>query len=328
MLRWKNPARAAEIANELAVFSRQEKETRRLPPGDLNVLMSRCVDFFRNAPGQKIDWKVQPERDLLAARFDEAKIQQALTKILENAAQAFERDGRGQINVTTRNLALTEATQDREVKLAAGAYVCAEISDTGPGIDPEILPRIFEPFFTTRGKTHRGLGLALAYGIITNHGGGIAVSSQIGSGTSVRVYLPAEKELLRRVSDQDEHLHGIESILVVDDEEMILTMVETILSDYGYRVTTVASGQKALAVLAREGASVDLLVTDLVMPGMSGRELVERARQLDPRLRILCMSGYVLPADKQTGADYLQKPFTSRELLAAVKQTISSNISR
>jgi two-component system cell cycle sensor histidine kinase/response regulator CckA len=318
----KSAARAAEIANELAVFSRQEKEARRLPPGNLNLVTNRCVDFFRNRPGPKIVWTVQTERDLFGTRFDEAKIQQALTKILENAVEALESEGQGKITVTTRNVELTEPTQDRDVRLATGTYVCVEIVDSGRGIDPEVLPRVFEPFFTTKRSPHRGLGLALAYGIAANHGGGVAVSSQRGAGASVRLYLPAEKELLREIPGGDENLQGVETILVVDDEEMILTMAETILSEYGYRVVTAGSGQKAMAVLSREDTRVDLIVTDLVMPVMSGRELVERARQLDPKLKILCMSGYVMPADRQTGTAYLQKPFTSRELLARVKQVI------
>jgi two-component system cell cycle sensor histidine kinase/response regulator CckA len=316
----KSAERAAEIANELQTFSRQEHETRRLPPGNLNLVTNRCVDFFHNAHGAKIAWKAQPERDLFGARFDEAKVQQALTKILENAVEAVGREGQGQITVSTRNVDLTEPTQDRNVKLAAGTYVCVEISDNGPGIDAETLPRLFEPFFTTKGKTHRGLGLALAYGIVTNHGGGVAVSSQPGAGASVRIYLPAEKGLLREISAGDENLHGTETILVVDDESLILTMAETILTEYGYRVLTAGSGQKAMAVLLREDTKVDLIITDLVMPVMSGRELAERVRQLRPGTRIVCMSGYLMPADRETGTAYLQKPFTSRDLLAKVKQ--------
>lgn len=316
----KSAAHAAEVANELQTFSRQERETRRQPPGNLNLVANRCVDFFRNTYGAKISWKIQPERDLFGARFDEAKVQQALTKVLENAVEAVGLEGQGQIAVSTRNVDLTEPTQDRNVKLAAGTYVCIEVVDNGQGIEPDILPRIFEPFFTTKGKIHRGLGLALAYGIVTNHGGGVAISSQPGAGASVRIYLPAEKGLLREISGSGENLHGTETVLVVDDEALMLTMAETILMEYGYRVLTAGSGQKAMAILSREDTKVDLMITDLVMPGMSGRELVERARPLRPETKILCMSGYVPPADQQTGTAYLQKPFTSRELLARVKQ--------
>jgi two-component system cell cycle sensor histidine kinase/response regulator CckA len=320
----KSAERAAEIANELAVFSRQEKETRKTPPGNLNLVATRCVEFFRNVHGVKIAWNLQLEKGLFGSRFDEAKVQQALTKILENAVDAVGTGGKGQIAVQTRNVDLTEATQDRNVRLAAGAYVCVEITDNGPGIDPEVMPRIFDPFFTTKGKTHRGLGLALAYGIVTNHGGGVAISSLPGAGVSARVYLPAEKDMVRENSVGDEDLRGTEQILVVDDENLLLTMAETILTDYGYRVLTANGGQKALAILSREDTKVDLVVTDLVMPGMSGRELVERIRQLAPTIKILCTSGYVMPSDKQTGTAYLQKPFTSQELLVKIKRTLAT----
>jgi len=315
----KSASRAAEIANELTVFSRQEKEAHRSPPGNLNMVVSRCVDFFRGEHGTKITWKTQLERELFSARFDEAKVQQALTKVLENAVEAVGK-GDGQIFVQTRNVELTEPTQDRNVHLAAGAYVCIEIGDSGPGIEADVLPRIFEPFFTTKNASHRGLGLALVYGIVTNHGGGVAVSSQPGAGTSVRVYLQAEKQFIPESSGTDENLHGTETILVVDDESLMLTMAETILSEYGYCVLTANSGQKALAILSRDNVQVDLIITDLVMPTMGGREFIERARQLVPGTRI--MSGYVMPADKQTGTPYLQKPFTSYELLAKVKQVL------
>ena len=317
----KSASRAAEIANELSVFSRQEKEAQRSPPGNLNMVVSRCVDFFRGEHGTKITWKTQLERELFSARFDEAKVQQALTKILENAVEAIG-GGTGQIFAQTRNVELAEPTQDRNVHLAAGAYVCIEIGDSGPGIEADILPRIFEPFFTTKDASHRGLGLALVYGIVTNHGGGVAVSSQPGAGTSVRVYLQAEKQFIPESSGTDENLHGAETILVVDDESLMLTMAETILSEYGYCVLTANSGQKALAILSRDNVQVDLIITDLVMPTMGGREFIERARQLVPGTRIMSTSGYVMPADKQTGTPYLQKPFTSHELLAKVKQVL------
>jgi two-component system cell cycle sensor histidine kinase/response regulator CckA len=318
----KSAAHAAEIANDLAIFSRQEKEARRTSTGNLNTVASRCVDFFRNAHGASITWRLQLEKGLFAARFDEAKVQQALTKILENAVEAT--TGGGQITVQTRNVELTEPTQDCNVHLSAGAYICVEITDSGRGIEPDVLPRVFEPFFTTKKGSHRGLGLALVYGIVTNHGGGVAVSSQPGAGASVRVYLPSEQQMASETTAPVGDLNGTETILMVDDESLVLTMAETILTDYGYKVLTAISGLKALALLARDDPKVDLVITDLVMPGMSGRELVERIRQLAPATRILCTSGYALSADKQTGTPYLRKPFTSVELLAKVRQTVAA----
>ena len=321
----KSAQHAAEIANELTVFSRQEKEAHRAPQGNLNTMVNHCVDFFRSAYGNKIAWKPQLERELFVARFDEAKVQQALTKVLENAVEAVSGNANGQIVIQTRNMDLSEPTQDRNVRLAAGTYVCVEVTDNGVGIEPEILPRIFEPFFTTKDKSHRGLGLALVYGIVTNHGGGVAVSSQPGRGTSARIYLPAENQSIREESGPvpDEDLHGVETVMVVDDENVLLTMAETVLSEYGYCVVTANSGHKALAILSRGDVQVDLVITDLVMPTMSGRELIERVRKLAPGTRIMSTSGYVMPADKQTGTPYLQKPFTSRELLTKVKQVLA-----
>jgi two-component system cell cycle sensor histidine kinase/response regulator CckA len=318
----KSASRAAEISNELALFSQQEKQTHRIPPGNLNAVITRCVEFFKNNQGDKVTWNLSLEKELLTSRFEEAKVQQALTKVLENSVEAV--NGSGQILVKTRNVELTSAAQDCNVKLAAGSHVCVEITDNGAGIEPVNLPRIFEPFFTTKKAPHRGLGLALVYGIVSNHGGGVAISSEPGKGTAARVYFPAEKQTISQ-GTATEGFQGTESVLVVDDESFILTMAETILVEYGYKVFTVNSGQKALALLERNDLKVDLLVTDLVMPAMGGRELIERARQLQPGLKILCMSGGLLTPEQQAGMAYLQKPFSSRDLLAKARNVLGKN---
>jgi two-component system, cell cycle sensor histidine kinase and response regulator CckA len=321
----KSAGKAAEIANDLGTFSRQEKEARAQAAGNLNLLIQRSVEFFQqNAGPGAAEWTLQLDRKLFAAKFDEAKMQQALMKILENAVEAL--GDRGRIAIQTHNMELAEATQDRNVHLAPGAYVCAEISDNGCGIEADILPRVFEPFFTTkRGGNHRGLGLAWVYGIVTNHGGSVAISSQPGVGTSVRVYLPAEKRIVRDQGLDSADLNGNQTILMVDDEDLLLTMGQTILSAYGYRVLTANGGQKALEILAKKDPAVDLVITDLVMPAMSGRELVERIRQVSPDMRIICTSGYVWPTDQENDGTYLQKPFTSQELLLKVKQTLGGD---
>jgi two-component system cell cycle sensor histidine kinase/response regulator CckA len=319
----KSASKAAEIANDLANFSRQEKEARVQQAGNVNVLLQRNVELLQSTPMDKqVEWSFQLERRLYTAKFDEAKMQQAFLKILENAVEAL--GPRGRIILQSKNIELTQPTQDRNAQLAAGAYVCVEITDDGSGIEADVLPRIFEPFFTTkRGGKHRGLGLAWVYGIVTNHGGGVAVSSQPGAGASVRVYLPADKKLVRDESVSTGDLTGNQTILMVDDEDLLLTMGQTILSAYGYRVLVANGGQKALDVLAQPDTRVDLLITDLVMPGMSGRELVEHVQRLSPDTRILCSSGYVRPTIREREeASYLQKPFTSQDLLLKVKQAL------
>jgi len=318
----KSAAKAAEIANDLGMFSRQDKEPRGQAAGNLNQLAQRTIELFqRQIPAGTISWDLLLEKRLFTARFDEAKLQQALMRVLENAVQAIK--SRGRITVHTRNLELTQPAQDQNVQLAAGDYVSVEVTDDGEGIPPDVQPRIFEPFFTTKGKEHRGLGLAWVYGVVTNHGGSVAVSSRVGSGTSVRIYLPAEEQFLKENPLTGEDLRGTQKILMVDDEDLLLTMGQTILSAYGYQVRTANSGQKALEVLAAEGP-VDLVITDLVMPAMSGRELVEHIHQSSPGTRILCTSGYVWPAAHHSESAYLQKPFTSDDLLLKVKQCLTA----
>jgi signal transduction histidine kinase len=320
----KSASKAGEIANDLASFSRQEKEARVQIAGNLNALLQRTVEIFRKPERTQVSWLLQFERKLFSAVFDEAKMQQAFVKILENAVEALGPEGR--ITVQTRNLELSEATQDRTAKLSAGAYVCVEISDTGSGIEADVLPRVFEPFFTTKSKSkHRGLGLAWVYGIITNHGGGVAISSQAGNGTSVRVYLPANKKLVKDVSVDIADLSGHQRILFVDDEDLLLTMGQMILSSYGYEVLTANSGKKALEIFSQAEKSIDLMITDLVMPNMSGRELMEQVRQISPETRVICSSGFVRASSADEHDAYLQKPFTSHELLRKVKQMLSSD---
>ena len=316
----KAAARAAEIANDLGAFSLQEKVARSQGQGNLNLVLQRSLEVFQqNKALGGIEWKLLLERNLYAAKFDEAKMQQAFMKIIQNSVEALPSGGR--ITVQSKNVDLTDSAQDRNVRLAPGAHICVEIIDNGLGIAPEVLPRIFEPFFTTKPRPHRGLGLAWVYGVITNHGGGVALSSQVGASTSVRVYLPAENRIVQDQSGALEELRGDQTVLLVDDEDLLLTMGETILSAHGYHVLTANTGQKALEILAGD-PGIQLVITDLVMPSMSGRELVEQVHQRWPALPILCTSGYIRPGGQENEAAYLQKPFTNRDLLLKVKQVL------
>jgi two-component system cell cycle sensor histidine kinase/response regulator CckA len=319
----KSAARAAEVANDLGAFSRQDKDPRTQSAGNVNDLLERSVHAVQQQPAPSaIEWQFQLEKRVYGARFDEAKLQQAFLKVLENAVQALAAGGR--VTVQTRNVDLTAATKDRQAKLSPGSYVCVEITDNGAGIAAEAFPRVFEPFFTTK-EGHRGLGLAWAYGILSNHGGAIALSSEPGIGTSVRLYLPAEPKVVHEqeaVNDAD--LTGKATVLIVDDEDLLLTLGQTILGGYGYTVLTANSGQKALDILKAQNPPVDLVITDLVMPAMSGRELTQHVRRLSPQTRILCTSGFVRPTDQEIAPAYLQKPFTSRDLLIKVKNALAS----
>lgn len=316
----KSAAKAAEIANDLAAFSRQEKDSKVHAAGNLNLVLERTVDVFQGSTQSSIAFSRQLERKLFTANFDEAKLQQAFVKIFENAVESIK--GPGKINVQTHNLELTEATQDRTARLNPGNYVCVEISDTGAGITDDVMPHVFEPFFSTKGSTHRGLGLAWVYGIVTNHGGGVALSSQLGIGTTVRLYLPANRKIVRDAPVAEGDLNGTETVLFVDDEDLLLTMARTVLTAYGYTVLTANSGQKALELFTRSKKKIDLVVTDLVMPNMSGRELSEHLQKAAPGTRILWCSGYIRSSDGGEQERYLQKPFSAQDLLRKVKQVL------
>ncbi|MGZ8900542.1 MAG: two-component system sensor histidine kinase NtrB, partial [Limisphaerales bacterium] len=207
----KSAQRAGEIASDLAAFSRQEKDTKAHASGNVNEILRRTVEVFKGAQPETIHWKLDLQNRVYGAKFDEAKMQQAFIKILENAVQAME--GFGTVYISTRNLEISEPLKDGNARLVPGAYICVEISDTGKGITAEVLPRIFEPFFTTKKEIgHRGLGLAWVYGIVTNHAGSVAVKSEVGKGTSVRVYLPAQKKTVLEQTKDLGDLSGKETI--------------------------------------------------------------------------------------------------------------------
>ncbi len=312
--------RAAEITHHLATFSRPEKENQEHASGNLNSVVRRVAATFQKGKPVGIQWQMQLEKHLYSVKFDEAKVQQAIVRIIENAVEAVTEGSH--ITITSRNLDVAELTHDRTAELTPGLYVCIEFSDDGKGIEPEYLPRIFEPFFSTK-EGHRGLGLAWVYGIITNHRGGVAISSQPRHGTSVRIYLPASKKIVTETALFTADAGGKQTILMVDDEDMLLTMGQTVLSSFGYKVITANSGPKALELIASSSSPIDLIITDLVMPQMSGRELIEQIQLRLPGVPILCTSGFVRPASADENEAYLAKPYTSQQLLRQVKELLS-----
>jgi len=316
--------KAAEIAQDLAAFSsRQEKDARAQAPGNLNNVLSRAVESFQKPGSPRIIWTFHLEKRLFTVNFDEAKMQQAFVKILENAVEAVGPEGR--VTVRSHNQSLEQPVKSPAVQLAAGHYVCVEFADNGCGINPDVLPRIFEPFFTTKpNPPHRGLGLAWVYGIITNHGGSLAVTSPPAQGTTVRIFLPAQKKIVRDHTTQIEDLRGNQTVLFVDDDETVLTLGQVVLSSFGYKVLAANGAARALELFSEATSQIDLVVTDLVMPGMSGRELIDHIRWVAPAMPILSTSGYLRPSSNDAEDEYyLRKPFTSHDLLRKVKHVLS-----
>jgi signal transduction histidine kinase len=319
----KSAEHAAEIAHDLAEFSRPEKETQAHAPGNLNTVLRHAVELFQKTQASRVLWTLQLEKRVFMVNFDEAKLHQAFVKVLENAVEAVSREGR--ITVRTLNHSFTDAVISPTIQLPAGNYVCVEVNDNGSGIPADVLPRIFEPFFSTKGPPHRGLGLAWVYGILTNHGGTIVVTSPPGQGTTVRMFLPAQKKVVRDQATRAEDLRGTETVLFVDDEEMLLNLGQMILSSFGYKVVTANNGARALDLFAQATSQIDLVITDLVMPGMSGRELIDQLRRVSPTVPILSTSGYVRSTTDEDEENYLRKPFTADQLLRKVKQVLGQN---
>lgn len=309
--------RATQVAFDLSAFSREEKEAQPDTSGNLNKLVRKLVDHAKDRTPNKVVWRVNLESRLFSAPFSEAKLTQAVEKILDNAIEAV--GAEGTLSISTQNRDLNRSTEEGRITLQPGTYVCVEINDTGPGIPPDVLPQVVDPFFTTK-RGHRGLGLAWAYGIITNHGGGLAITSPPGQGTTVRIYLPAHGKTLEEGALADEDLRGDQTVLIVDDEELLLTMSEMVLTSFGYRVLTAANGRQALDIIERSDSHVDLVVTDLVMPHMDGHQLIQHLQNVAPGLRIICTSGNFRPSNRELGVTYMQKPFTSQDLLRVVKE--------
>lgn len=317
----KSARRAAESAQDLAQFGRAEKEDRAPRPGNLNDVLRRTVESLEKAHPQAAAWELDLEPRPLAVLCDEAKIEQVLVKVFENSLEAFERPGR--IRVLARNVQIGPAQIPSGSRLAPGAYYRVEIADDGPGIPGHLLPRLFQPFFTTRKDSgHRGLGLVLAYGIVTTLGGSISVFSEEGRGTTVDIHFPAQPRAIPDPAAGAGDLRGSQTILMVDDEEAILGMADAALPAFGYRVFTASSGQKALEIFEEKRHEIDVVVTDLVMPLMSGRDLVERLRRMSPGVRVICASGIVRPTVSEEH-HHLRKPYSCQELVRKIKEVLA-----
>ena len=315
-------AKSAEIAENLAAFSRSDREKEAVISTNVHALLKRIQNELHVLRDRKVQCVAQFEEQLYSARIEENKLHQVLTRVIENAAQSGAPEP--QITIQTRNSDLFGPLHDTDLRLPAGCYVCIEISDNGKGIPPDILPRVFEPFFTTK-PGHKGLGLAWVYGAVTNAGGGIAISSTVNYGTCVRVYLPAHKRVSRETTflALKPNAGAGKTILLVDDEDLVLGVGNTVLSASGYKVLTALSAEAALDILAEQKGEVDLAIIDWVMPRFSGQQLMEVIRAEYPGVGILCTSGYAhVPGAAHT--DFLQKPFTTQKLLERVKDKLSS----
>jgi two-component system cell cycle sensor histidine kinase/response regulator CckA len=318
-------SRAAALTRQLLAFSRQQ--TLRPEVIQLPDVVSEVSPLIKRLLGPKIDFYVQHDRNLGPVRADPQQLEQVIMNLAVNARDAIlsRGNGRGRVSLYTRHLRATEVVQLGSEVLPADDYTVLIIQDTGGGIPPHVMPKLFEPFFTTKeqGKG-TGLGLSTVYGIVKQSGGFIFadnVTDKTGRSIGARftVYLPVyrgempkKREVKAPLVSSDWSVGG--KVLLVEDEDMVRTVVERALTRAGYEVTACASGEEGLAALAESGAAFDLVVSDVVMPGMDGPALMRAIRARYPKMPVLFMSGF---AEEQLRRDidmpdmhFIAKPFS------------------
>ncbi|MGO8678766.1 MAG: response regulator [Limisphaerales bacterium] len=322
--------RAASLTRQLLAFSR--KQIMQPRPLDLNQVVVRLEKMLRRIIGEDITLVCKPWAQPAPVVADEDMVAQILMNLTCNARDAM-RDG-GRLTLTIETVVLTGTAAQQSSEARSGEFVCLRVSDSGCGIRPEHLPRIFEPFFTTKEVGRgTGLGLCTVYGIVKQHHGWIDVASHPGEGTTFSIFLP-RIPLSAGVGDpnpaEPEVLAGRETILLVEDEEPVRCLTRDYLQGLGYRVIEASSGVEALFLWEQQAATIDLLLTDMVMPnGISGGDLTSRLRARRPDLAVLCISGYT--ATKERGIDdrvrdagFLHKPFSPQALGRAVRECLNA----
>ena len=320
--------RAAALTRQLLAFSRKQV----LEPVVLRVndLVANLEKMLGRVIGEDVDLVSRLDRSVGNVRVDPGQLEQVIVNLVVNARDAMPRGGK--LTIETANADLDEAYAQRHAAIRPGRYVMVAVSDTGTGMDEATAGRVFEPFFTTKetGKG-TGLGLSTVYGIVKQSGGNIWVYSEPGKGTTFKVYLPRVEDVVTegapRLADSSP-ARGTETILLVEDEEAVRTLSRRILEKHGYRVLEAGSGPAALEVLRAVTERVHMLLTDLVMPDMTGTELASRLKADHPEIRVLFMSGYTDDAVVRSGLlepgrAFLQKPFTPVVLLRKVREVLT-----
>ncbi len=315
--------RAADLTRQLLAFGRRQVlKAKRV---DLNQTVSQSVDMLRRLIGEDVTIELDLASDLGPVRADPAQLERLLMNLAANARDAMPTGGRFQL--TTGRV-----PHSAHPSLGEGNWICLTVRDSGAGMDEETIAHLFEPFFTTKELGRgTGLGLASVYGIVRQSGGQVDVKSVPGEGTAFQIYLPEAAGKVDQPepdADVDQTLGDGSRVLVAEDDPQVREVIERALASRGFNVRAAASGAEALSLAAAWNADIDLLVTDVVMPGMSGRELATELLRLRPETRVLFVSGYtddeLLRRGIERGAAFLHKPFTTSSLLDAIRLLLES----
>ena len=317
--------RAAGLTQQLLAFSR--KQVLRPRVLDLNHVVNEMLSMLGRLVGENVDVRLRLNAKNGMVHADPHQLERVVMNLVVNARDAMPHGGK--LSIETAGVSWDEAYAQSHPESPVGHYVMLAVSDSGAGMDEETKKHIFEPFFTTKdiGKG-TGLGLSTVQGIVAQSGGYIEVYSEPGRGTSFKIYLPMVDESVANAGmPASPVLGGRETVLVVEDQEEVREYAATVLKSYGYRVITAESGAGALLQCEREGPHIDLILTDLVMPNMSGRELADRLEKLQCGVKVLFMSGYTDSVMVHHGvleedAKFLQKPFSPEQLAIKVREVL------
>jgi two-component system cell cycle sensor histidine kinase/response regulator CckA len=322
--------RAAGITRQLLAFSRKQVLSPRVI--DLNDVMLNLDTMLRRLIGEDVEVLTVPGRDLGAVRADPGQIEQVIMNLALNARDAMPNGGK--LTLETENMELDASYASEHEPLQPGRYVMLAVSDTGTGMSPDTQAHIFEPFFTTKevGKG-TGLGLSMVYGIVKQSGGYIWVYSEPGRGTSFKIYLPRVDQLAEAIALEKRPAsvrRGTETILLVEDDAQLRALTSSVLIHCGYKVLSAAGTEEGLALCRENHRDIHLLVTDVIMPGMNGRQLAEQVKQISPSTKILYVSGYTSNAIVHYGVldpglRFLPKPFSLAALVAKVREVLDGS---
>src|SRR6266436_848840 len=322
--------RATSLTRQLLAFSRKQMLAPKIL--DLNGVVAENLKMLTRMIGEDIDLVMVPGPDIGSVKADPGQIEQVIMNLAVNARDAMPHGGK--LTIETANVALDENFARTHTPLTAGDYIMLAISDTGVGMDNETQSRIFEPFFTTKGAKGTGLGLSTVYGIVKQSGGFIFVDSQLQRGTAFRAYFPRVDGREDAAAAQDSlglprADRGQETILLVEDENNLRRLARQYLETQGYKILEAEDGAAALQIVAGHEGVIDLLLTDVIMPGMNGRELAVQVTTLLPDVRVLYMSGYTenavgLDGTLDPGINLLQKPFSLPVLKDRVREVLDS----
>jgi CheY-like chemotaxis protein len=321
--------RAAALTRQLLAFSRRQRLQPKIV--DLNQLVTSAGLMLRRVIGEDVDLRLALGPDLGRVNVDPGQIEQVIVNLAINARDAMPRGGT--LTVETSNVELDDAYAGKQLSLQAGSYVLLAVSDTGIGMSPETRNRVFEPFFTTKGPGKgTGLGMSTVFGIVKQSRGGIQVYSEIGKGTTVKVYLPRIHEVAPVEAEhvQTHATRGTETILLVEDEDMVRKLVRVTLEREGYTLLDAGGPDEAQRICENHQGFIHLMITDVVMPRSSGRELADRVALLRPEMKVLYMSGYTGNAILNSGvldkaANFLQKPFSPQMLARKVREVLEGS---